>query len=680
MKLRSLSLKGFRSFADEAKLDFPESGLVLIRGKNADATGVSSGSGKSSILLAIAYALKYCPYDASQLQSWLGKEKLEVKLELDGASLTRGTRTSISIGDKEISGVTAVDKALFDHIGLNPGLLEALTYRPQQSRGLFLSKTNSEMQDFLSLLLDLGRFELAIEKSVEKEKELLNGIQIIVNKGIGYFDSFQSAKAMPIEVLRDPQLQEDLIRDTEAELTKLRALVHQKDVECVKAQAEQSEKLAKYNAALAVLNPKPPPPFDSTGLDKKKEVYKETERRFKVAFRKRDDLRSLNWTKKSELEKVVASIQSEETSLGRKQKDLLTLKNAKCPTCDQPWLDSSEKMESIAIEIKSIEDRVAQIPEIQKKIEELSYPLPEDPTLSRLEEMLRGLSQEIAVLEAAKENHKSDYLSKETSRIADKKARLLEEKAEVTIKTGLALDARRGALSEAERAYSTCENQLKLYRQQLTDALEFNKRVSEANLRRSELIAKLEKQFDDNEDLQLKLEKERQTELDLILLFRGFMSAIFDEVLNEIAWNANQMLSRIPNVSHVSMGFRSESITGKGSIKRAIVPYLNIGGAERPLKAALSGGMLAAVELAVDLAVRKVISARTGVTPGWLILDESFEGLGAVEKEAVMELLKQVSNDTLILVVDHSTEFKEFFTRVVEVEFQSGRSKIVGIV
>jgi hypothetical protein len=165
-------------------------------------------------------------------------------------------------------------------------------------------------------------------------------------------------------------------------------------------------------------------------------------------------------------------------------------------------------------------------------------------------------------------------------------------------------------------------------------------------------------------------------EQDFLELLKSFLTAIFDEVLAEIAWNTNEMMKNVPNVAHVTIGFRSESTTAKGTIRRAIVPYVTIGGVERNPKTALSGGMSTAVELAVDLAVRKVISARTGVKPGWLVLDECFEGLGIAEKEACMGLLQQAAQDTLILVVDHMTEFKEMFSKRFTVTSVGGRSQI----
>jgi hypothetical protein len=55
---------------------------------------------------------------------------------------------------------------------LPPELLAPLTYRGQKQPGLFLSKTDAEKKEFLTTLLDLGKFEAAVEASQAKVKNL----------------------------------------------------------------------------------------------------------------------------------------------------------------------------------------------------------------------------------------------------------------------------------------------------------------------------------------------------------------------------------------------------------------------------------------------------------------------------------------------------------------------------
>jgi DNA repair exonuclease SbcCD ATPase subunit len=157
----------------------------------------------------------------------------------------------------------------------------------------------------------------------------------------------------------------------------------------------------------------------------------------------------------------------------------------------------------------------------------------------------------------------------------------------------------------------------------------------------------------------------------------GFLGAIFEEVLVDISQTANSIMQRISNVQHVSIRFSSEKETKAGKVSKRITPIVSIGGQEVKPEAGLSGGMYTAVELAVDLAVGDVVSRRKGAYPGWLILDESFEGLGKASKETCLEMLTDFAKDRLILVVDHATELQSCFSQTIRVKLLDGKSSIV---
>ena len=71
-----------------------------------------------------------------------------------------------------------------------------------------------------------------------------------------------------------------------------------------------------------------------------------------------------------------------------------------------------------------------------------------------------------------------------------------------------------------------------------------------------------------------------------------------------------------------------------------------------------------------------MIARRRGTYPGFLILDEVFEGLGGVSKEAAMQMLEAYSKDRLVLIVDHSTDFQGLFQQIIEIEQTDGKSSI----
>ena len=157
----------------------------------------------------------------------------------------------------------------------------------------------------------------------------------------------------------------------------------------------------------------------------------------------------------------------------------------------------------------------------------------------------------------------------------------------------------------------------------------------------------------------------------------GYLGSIFDEILEEIAAETNSILVALPNVAHVTVEFLTESVTKSGTTSRDIKTVLRVNGTETTAKGGLSGGQQSAVEWAMDLAVGAVIGRRLGVAMAFLMLDETFDGLDTVTKEAALEVLQTYAQDRLVLVVTHANEFKEFFTTSLDIEFKEGVSRLV---
>lgn len=165
-------------------------------------------------------------------------------------------------------------------------------------------------------------------------------------------------------------------------------------------------------------------------------------------------------------------------------------------------------------------------------------------------------------------------------------------------------------------------------------------------------------------------------EEDFWALMKSFLNLVFDETLQCIAARANELIVGVPNVAGLTLDFASERETKSGTVRQEIKLLVRKDGHEIPFRSGCSGGQQAVVELAVDLALAEVIAERTGVYPGWLVLDEPFDGLGAADKEGCMEVLSRVAEDRAIFVIDHSTETKSAFDSVISVKYADGRSTL----
>jgi DNA repair exonuclease SbcCD ATPase subunit len=694
IRLTQLTLQGFRSFEQPTTIDFPETGLVLFQGP--------SGAGKSTVLMGIAYALGYSPYPATELKSWYGDEAMSVRAYLTGtkegdANIHRGASTSLHTEKGDTKGAAAVNAELPKVLGMDTDLLSALTYRPQKTSGLFLSKTNSEMQDFLTTLLGLHKYEQAIEASGESVKDLVGKFANLVDVQSQLMVEVTTMGMETFPDLEDPRIFQKLVDEAQKLADEQKNALAKceegnidfkarwnNEVKIIKTVGEtEYEKLLQLKPVIA--------PTRNVKIDNLEVLIEQAKARL-AKLEAAEVERAALW--QAAVDDAKVHVQQAEYAmatlpglLGQKTElewNIAELKGETCPRCRQPWIESKSDLVQTQEDLAELEEDIRKARNADLARDGWNSTLADhkkelakvDPKIAQFKEMIHNLDVE---------------RFGETCTLQEKFNTSVKEWEATVTQSKLDIQKRINRINEAHQAnYDAMLKISKLIAEDYAKALEGvneakkvhrecevrNAIIAKDRKRHEEALATTKARLEDASEKVKATQDALSIEQDFLELLKTFLTAIFDEVLAEIAWNANQMLMHVPNVAHVTVGFRSESATAKGTIKRAIAPFVNISGVERNPKTALSGGMSTAVELAVDLAVRKVISVRTGVNPGWLVLDECFEGLGIAEKEASMGLLQQAASDTLILVVDHSTEFKEMFSKSFTVTSENGRSII----
>jgi DNA repair exonuclease SbcCD ATPase subunit len=63
-----------------------------------------------------------------------------------------------------------------------------------------------------------------------------------------------------------------------------------------------------------------------------------------------------------------------------------------------------------------------------------------------------------------------------------------------------------------------------------------------------------------------------------------------------------------------------------------------------------------------------------------LILDEPFDGMDAVSRSRAIELLNEIASAKQIFIIDHASETKSMFSRVVRVEKHNGISTVSNMI
>lgn len=113
-----------------------------------------------------------------------------------------------------------------------------------------------------------------------------------------------------------------------------------------------------------------------------------------------------------------------------------------------------------------------------------------------------------------------------------------------------------------------------------------------------------------------------------------------------------------------------------GEVRSKFSEKIVIAGKERSL-GSLSGGELRCLSLAVDLAIVDVVTDMLGIAISPIILDEAFDGMDNANRERAILMLSKVATDKEIWVIDHNSEARSMFSKVVKVEKHNEITRLI---
>jgi DNA repair exonuclease SbcCD ATPase subunit len=154
----------------------------------------------------------------------------------------------------------------------------------------------------------------------------------------------------------------------------------------------------------------------------------------------------------------------------------------------------------------------------------------------------------------------------------------------------------------------------------------------------------------------------------------GAPAYIMDGIVDSFNDSVTDYINHIwPNASYSLQTFKENK---DKTLSTKFSESLMINGKETSI-GSLSGGELRALSLAIDFAVVDILKNKFSTDLNPIILDEPFNGLDTSGKEMVIELLEKLATDKEIWIVDHSSESKSMFDRIVRVEKRNGISVIL---
>lgn len=712
MHLVRLQIRGFRLFADPVTIDFPASGVIGIRGFNAS-TGSGSDSGKSSILEALARVFCYSSFADSDQESWL----TESKMQIDAVCLHAGTRYDFHVGARtgievdgrsvqKASSSTGYKRWLHEFFQIDDlGILKNLTYRPQRQGGLFLGMSDADKRAFFSEIIGLQRFETLAE-TIKQNLTVADDTQRNLKATLSQTIEVPVPVAPPAVTTTRLQLEADL---DQVEFDDVQALpaVSQTAVvgveeslrqlsvqEGIVGQAERNK--------LEAVRAKVKEAVDLDFRDRREAAYDA----IALAMQRRDKATAATLAQRSaviELTNAVRLADCDAAETHRRidamRKEMASLNDQEtrleaklCPTCERTWDDEAYRVRLRAVRDaqQALRDEMAfKIPprlEEQKATFDAAQAA-ETAGKQRLAAMEAGLVKVVdAVVAAERNRHAVGQAANDA--IADAVQTQAAAIRDEAIGGRQALAARRAAftdqlavMKEQQRARDDGIRASAARRQAAVTAWEQEQYAHRLYAQALTARQAYEKAYQDLVDRLAIAEDDLKSWADLQAVVRAFLGAIGEEILAEIAAEANVILAALPNTAEVTLRFVTERLTQKGTMRQEIRAMVSKAGRDGlNVKSQISGGQLTSVELATDPAVSIVLRGRRGTlpTPAWMAFDEAFDGHDVPIKEAFLDVLAGLSSRGMqIFVVDHGTEFKESLTHKINVVCTGGASAVV---
>lgn len=706
VSLRRLVINNFRSFKGQHVLEFPKSGLVIIKG--------ASGHGKTNILLALAYAFGICPLSAKSLQCWYTEDPMsvEVYLDTDGgeAVLKRGDKLSLKIGDKLIKGsAKAVEEALDTLCGVKADLRDILTYRSQRKPKKFLSMTDTKMKEFLFQVLQLTDLEEKLDEAaaklgpLEKQTDLdaaaLNTWEEELKR---INESAQAPVYDDVQELEDKLTEAQVREADEIKILGTQKILLVQTVKeqeqklqqlCVGEEEEQKTATAEANAILAE-----PIEISNPELTRLKGVFAECQGHIEStssavgqAHIQFDAETAVFQKEARKLHNELARCVGIMGEIRRLTDEAAKLKEDNCPTCDRTWENAAAQYQARLVEIKKQELELEAVRAHKSRADELDAILKgrvfvPDPRLTQLKTVLATIREQMVVEEqknkTAAAMQRADIEKRAAqaqtraaaarSAVLSKRQQYASDQANPVIVLGRQVRDLEASFSTTREVRAQAQSALELVRQKNKLTLQYHEESLE-RLHTAESKVRIAKKT------AAASRAEWKRESDYVDLLKGFRNKVFDEVLESVGTQATSILAGLNNASHITVEFNSDKVSANGNVQEKITPVVYIHGEERKLDEAVSGGQFTSVELAVDLAMARVITDRLNCHLNWIVLDESFEGHDPDTKQSCSKILSEYAVDKLVIIVDHSSEFKEMFTQTVEVRLDHKLSSITQV-
>jgi len=668
LELIELMFKNIGRFVEEQCIAISVFGsFVQVDGQNNNTKG-SSGSGKTTVFNALDYLLGINDLPATVLQSRAIINPDEDAIWVQGKFLYYGEAITITrtTGKFKIEGDSfgtactqkkAEDK-LLEIMGMPAKLFRKVIHKRQKEGGFFLNLTPSEMHDFLMDCCGLSQFKKKygiIEARIKDLTAHQTGVDNDLKTATTSLSVTQDAiLALGLAPIKD--MHEEVIKDLQEKADRSRIRLATVRQRCEEIDREYAlHRPDTTNGA-----------HDAThreNLEKRRtEIEAEIRRHIEEEKARQEKVRNEISERGMRRIHIVSRVEQGEAGkreAARLAAEIREIRAQRCPTCAQDWADES----SIAAE----KTKLAELVVLKQFVVDGAKAADEIITLDGELSALKGTLSPITSPQLPTLN---EELAKVTGQILDEKRRAQELYDQQSVEIRKKLDTFMAGQTELRKKsdieIEQVRGQLDVDQRVLDSALQKLRAYEEASARYDQTYNELAKKSKfweerainyrkDLESTNIELKKALETEKAI----KYYVSYSFDAALDAIGDRATKIIRCIPNTSSATIQFEGTKETQKGTVKEEVNAVISTDGEIGiPIKS-LSGGERTSTDLAVDLAVIDYIETKTGKGLNIFALDEPFDGLGTVEIEMVLEVLKNANINKKLIIVDHNPEVKQ---------------------
>lgn len=701
----SLKLSNFTSYGEKPlELNFSKFHLAAISGFN--------GAGKSSLLDAITWCVWGWARagDSTDQLVHIGAPGMQVEFSftLDGNTYTvkrsrilkGGGSTALELwsGSNNLTEGTikATQEKIIDLLHLSFETFTNSSFLRQGHADEFTTKGPTDRKRILSDILGLVHYDELEEKAKEKIRDVDSKLKLLeyqvleIEAELSQKDESAEKKVAAEKKISEMEIQIEKLEKELKELTDKKATLNANYEQQNKLkqtfsdlQTELNDILSQGKARAEKIKTLEEEVLKLPEIDGKLKGLKELE--------KQKEEYSLTLNKKLELKNKLSQVSSslalknqEKENLEKKLEEIknhlsaLDKESAQCPTCGQE-IDKEQKdkvRSKYQLQQKEIQDKMGQIKtgEEEKEITKLQTEIDaikiDDAKFADISSKINELSS----LQDAREK----LIASQATLVSEK--RVVEDLRNLFKNKKAQVDK----LAEEVKSLPNLQDNLETLQNQINQKqLELNNFKGEEKearnllgqatqlISRVEQMEKLYKQKKEERGA-LQTEKEGFEELALAFGKKGIQAMIIETAIPEIEDEANKLLQSLTNGRmQIRFETQKETKTKREDGEKGIVETLDIiisdETGEKPYEN-YSGGEQFRVNVAIRLALSKLLTRRAGAKLQFLVIDEGFGTQDQEGKTKIVEVLDTIKNDfEKILVITHLEELKEEFPVRIEV-------------